>query len=340
MTIDQNALLWTQPDWLAQAHAWIHAELDRQNLRARGAIEQPHIRPWSTVLRVPTNDGDVFFKALPPVLAREVAITHALARWRPDCMPRVLAVDATRGWMLMADGGTRLRDLLRPARDITHWHRVLPLYAALQIEMAHHVAELIALGAPDRRLAALPAEYERLLSDTEILRVDQTPGITSAEYQRLLDLTPRFTAQCRALAQYPIPESLHHGDLHDGNIFVREGRYIFFDWGDASVTHPFFSFRTVMVSNENSLGLSEDAPEHNSLRDIYLEAWMRFDSRENLLSAFNLARQLWMIPTALVWHRILANSDTAVKAQYAEPVPALLQEFLNAQSDQPHEKVF
>jgi aminoglycoside phosphotransferase (APT) family kinase protein len=164
------------------------------------------------------------------------------------------------------------------------------------------------------------------------LRVDQTPGITSAKYQRLSDLAPRFAAQCHELAQCAIPESLHHGDLHDGNIFVRDGRYIFFDWGDASVTHPFFSFRTVMVSNENSLGLSGDAPEHDSLRDIYLEAWARSDSRANLLSAFNLARQLWMIPTALVWHRILSNSNAAAKAQYAEPVPALLQEFLNAQA--------
>ena len=324
-------LLWTQPAWLEQAAAWIRAELDRQGIRVLGAIEQPHIRPWSTVLRAPTSDGDVYFKAVPSLLKHEVAITEALARWRPDCIPHIRAADSDRGWMIMSDSGTRLRDIIRPNQDIRPWFSVLPLYAKLQIEMSSQVDALLALGAPDRRLAVLPRLYVELLTDREILRIDQTPGLTSEEYARLNDLTPRLAAICGELAKHSIPESLHHGDLHDGNIFFQHERYIFFDWGDCSITHPFFSFRTVMASNENSLGLAEDAPEHEQLRDIYLEPWAGLQLRENLLAAFKLAQQVWMIPTALTWHRILANSDATARETYAEPVPALLQEFLTAQ---------
>jgi hypothetical protein len=332
MIPQQGSLLpWTQPGWLDQATAWVRAELDRENLHLLGPIEQPHIRPWSTVLRAPISSGDVYFKAVPPLLKHEVAVTEALARWRPDCIPHIRATDLERGWMLMSDSGTRLRDIIRPTQDISPWLDVLPLYAKLQIEMSSHLEALFALGAPDRSLAILPSLYELLLGDREILRIDRTHGLTSREYERLLDLTPRLTELCGELAKHSIPESLHHGDLHDGNIFRQHDRYIFFDWGDCSITHPFFSFRTVMVSNENSLGLAENAPEHEHLRDVFLEPWMHYESRDQLLAAFMLAQRLWMIPTALTWHRILANSDAAARETYAEPIPALLQEFLSAQ---------
>ncbi len=330
--VPESDLLWTQPHWLEQATRWIRAELERLDTSINGAIEQPHVRPWSTVLRVPTRGGDVFFKAIPPILGQEVAITLALARWRPDCMPQVLATDLERGWMLMADGGTRLRSVIESTRDIEPWRNVLPIYAELQIEMSNHAEELLALGAPDRRLAFLPDQYERLLKDSDVLRVDRSPGITSEEYRRLRDLSPRFAALCAELAEYRIPESLHHGDFHDGNIFVNGAHYIFFDWGDCCVTHPFFSFRTVMASNENSLGLAGNAVEHAQLRDIYLESWTRSASRENLLAAFKIAQRLWMIPTALAWHRIISSLDAAPKEQFAEPVPALLREFLDTEA--------
>ncbi len=326
----KSDVLWTQPDWLKQATEWIRAELDRHGIRVNGAIEQPHVRPWSTVLRVPTSGGDVYFKAVPPTLGHEMAITQQLARWRPDCMPQILATDLSRGWMLMADGGTRLRSIIQSTRDIKPWKSALPVYAELQIEMASRVGELLTLGAPDRRLAALPGQYEGLLNDAEIVRIDLIPGITSEEYQWLRDLAPRFAAMCSELASYRVPESLHHGDFHDGNIFANGDHYIFFDWGDCCITHPFFSFRTVMVSNENSLGLAENAPEHAKLRDIYLEPWARYESRANLLAAFEIARRVWMICTALVWHRIVSSLDAPLREQYAEPVPALLREFLDA----------
>jgi hypothetical protein len=328
----QAQLLWTRSDWLVKASAWMSEELERQGTRLLGRVEQPHIRPWSTVLRAPTSDGDIYLKALPPMLKHEVAVTAELSRRRPDCIPHVRAADLERGWMLLSDSGTRLRDIIRPAQDIRPWSSVLPLYTELQIEMSVHVAAFMALGAPDRRLATLPRLYEQLLGDQGILRIDQTPGISTQEYEQLRRLTPHLAAVCSELAQCAVPETLHHGDLHDGNIFVQNGRYIFFDWGDCSITHPFFSFRTVMVSNENSLGLAENAPEHEQLRDVFLEPWTRVQSRERLQAAFLLAKRVWMIPTALTWYRILANSDAAAREQFAEPIPALLKEFLSAQA--------
>jgi hypothetical protein len=37
--------------------------------RASGAVETIHRRPWSTVLRVPTPDGDLYLKQEQPLQA-------------------------------------------------------------------------------------------------------------------------------------------------------------------------------------------------------------------------------------------------------------------------------
>src|ERR1043165_3351131 len=101
-------LLWQQPDWQAEVKAWIYSALDKNNLRLTGEIEQPHIRPWSTVMTMPTNAGMLYFKASSSIFAHETALTDYLARFRPENSPDLLAVDLKRHWMLMRDAGTPL----------------------------------------------------------------------------------------------------------------------------------------------------------------------------------------------------------------------------------------
>src|SRR4051812_9146817 len=49
--------VWTDPLWLAEAHDWIYERVVRLDLGAVGVIDQHHVRPWSTVMRVPTESG-------------------------------------------------------------------------------------------------------------------------------------------------------------------------------------------------------------------------------------------------------------------------------------------
>jgi hypothetical protein len=60
---------WTDSHFLEQAHAWIRAHAD-----VTGPIEQTHREMWSTVLRVPTTQGTLWFKA--PDDASEASLTE------------------------------------------------------------------------------------------------------------------------------------------------------------------------------------------------------------------------------------------------------------------------
>ena len=320
---------WTTLAWRDGAVAWIDENLAQLGRRRSGPVEQPHVRPWSTVMRAPTDAGTIYFKAVGPTAAYEPALTVALARWRPDVMPPLLAVDQTRGWLLLADGGTRLREVIRADRDLGHWEQLLPEYAEVQIELADRVAEILSFGTPDRRLDRLPALYEALLADEAALRVGLEPGLTAEEHARLRDDGPRFARLCQELASYDIPDSLHHGDFHDGNIFARDGAYLFFDWGDSVVSHPFFSLRTAGVSLEMSLDLPENPPEFQRLLDAYLEPWTRVAPRSTLRAVYPLAHLVGVINGALTWRAAVATLPEALREEYAAPVPALLQEYLS-----------
>ena len=327
---DQSIQLpWMQKSWFEQASTWVHAELERQDIYVTGLIEQPHGGFSSTVLRVPSTAGDIYFKACGPAFAHEPALTDSLWRWRPDCMPQVLAIDLQRGWMLTPDLGATLRSIIQPTRVLEHWRRVLPLYAEVQIDLANRIDEILELGGLDRRLTMLPDHYEQLLTDTDALRLGHPDGLSDEEYRSLRQIAPKVRAMCEQLAGYRIPETLHHEDFHGANIFIRNSHYTFADWGESGVAHPFFTLLVTSRVIAWRLKLAEDAPELVHLRDIYLEPWTHYESRENLIAAFKLAYRVGMICRALTWYRILAGEEEPVNAEYADAVTDWLQEFLN-----------
>lgn len=294
---------WSDPAWRDEVRAWVGSALTRLGARAAGAAVDVHVRPWSLVLRIPTDRGDVFFKANTPSLRHEAAVVAVLAERRPDCVPRLLASDAERGWMLMEDAGMRLRELIERERSLTRWLEVLPLYASVQIDLAERADELVAHGAPDLRLARLPAAYERLL--------DEVAGLPPGQAQRLREAVPRVEAMCEKLAAHGQPETIQHDDLSDGQVYFRDGRYVVLDWGDACVSHPFFSLAVTLEGViawgvDDVQGSVDVAP----FRDAYLEPFARRGAGtvEELADACGTAMRLGWVCRAVNGHR--SGSET------------------------------
>ena len=268
----------------AGAEEWIRA-----HVRPVGAVELLRERPWATVLRVPVAGGVAWFKACAPVQAFEPRLTAGLfARW-PDLVAEVLAHDAERGWLLLADAGTPLRDAGNPPDA---WLSVLPRYAQLQRGEIGRVAEHLAHGVPDLRLATLPARYAELLGG-------ELP-LERAEVERLRRFAPRFEELCDELAGCGIPDTVQHDDLHMTNVYAHDGRLRVLDWGDASISHPFMSLVVTYRFLEELNGLPPGDPWYDRLRDAYLEPW-----GTGLAGAFDLAIGVgrFAYPIALIRQR-------------------------------------
>lgn len=249
---------WRDPDFVAQAHAWIDGRLDELGLSRTGEVEQPHVVDWSTVMRVPTSAGDVWFKANEEALAFESALVEVVSAHAPDRVPPLLAREPDRGWMLMPDAGERLRDVVPRERSLARWLDVLDATARIQIACEDDVDDLLALGVPDRRLHTLPDAYAALLAALD----DPDPRLPGpGEIAHL----------CACLARFGIRETLQHDDLHDGQVFVRDGTHLVLDWGDSCISHPFF---TLSVTLEGVIAWGVDDEEGSEDLGPHLAAYL------------------------------------------------------------------
>ena len=311
--------VWTRPEWLREARAWIEARLAERGLEVLADMTQPHMYWWSTVLRVRTSDGVVWFKATRPVHRFEMRLTPLLEALHPRATAEVVAVDAERGWMLTRDAGTRLRDAASGREQLRHWEELLPEYAGLQIDLASKRDELLELGVPDHRLEVMPGQLDRVLADDEAVLFGREDGLTDEERERLRAFD--FRALCRRLTDFGLPETLQHDDFHDGNVFLRGGSYVFFDWGDGCVSHPFHTLVVTLRAAAWKLGFEPGAPELLRLRDAYLEPWRRFGSPHELVAASELARQTGTVQRALAWHRFVSARPAEARPEDADSVP-------------------
>jgi hypothetical protein len=242
---------WEDPDWLATAVAWVDERLAGLGRARTGEVDQPHVRSWATALRVPTADGPVWFKANTPELRHEVAVVERVSARVPDRVPALLASDAERGWMLMGDAGDRLREVILVEHSLARWHDVLAGAADIARALEPDVEVMLAAGLPDLRLHTLADGYAELVG-----RLELEP--------RFVDAVGRVRDLVDELASYALPETLQHDDLHDGQVFVKDGRNLILDWGDAVVSHPFF---TMSVTLEGGVAWGLDDVE--SSEDIW-----------------------------------------------------------------------
>jgi hypothetical protein len=315
---------WSTERWRDAALAWIDAALVRHGRRVTGPAE-PRVRPWSLVWRLPTDAGPVWFKANNPGTRYEAVLLAELPGRCPGALLDPIAVDEERGWSLLPDGGPSLRDTLAGQPDPTHWERVLPAYAALQIAATPEAARLVERGVPDQRPERMPELFDRLLADEAALLLGEPDGLTPELHGRLRAYRPEFVELCRRLAATGVPASVQHDDLHDGNVFVAEDGYRFFDWGDASVAHPFGTLLVALRSVAYAGGLEPGDPALVRLRDAYLETWTDRYDRPTLREAAGLAMRVATVSRALSWRRALWTTDPA-RAEYASAVPGWLGE--------------
>ncbi|WP_405061514.1 aminoglycoside phosphotransferase family protein [Kribbella sp. NBC_01505] len=284
---------WTEAGWYAEALPWIDEHISRT-----GPPVQVRVWGLSNVLRVPTADGLVYFKAhahsstlppakLPLLFAHEPLLLTSLE----GPVPRPLAIDENRVWMLLPDLGSSLE----AEPEIATWIDAVQSHARLQRSYVGRVDHLLEISCVDRRLAVLAAELDDLLGDnpaTTLLEPDERAGLPTRRAE--------LRAAIAELAAIGIPETLLHGDLHPGNLAVREGQVLAFDWTDAAVSHPFLDMVTFI--HEKS-PLSHDP----QVRDAYLAEWTDYAPMTDLSRALALAEQIGALHQVATSLHLAAN---------------------------------
>jgi len=312
---------WTDPAWRDEILAWASAALEAAGHRLVGAVEQPHVRPWSTVFRMPTDSGTFWRKAAGFGPRHEAVLLELFAAWRTSHVLWPLAVDAARGWMLLPDGGPRLRDLAPDGRgdhDLESWIRLLPVYAGLQRSVEDRAEDLVAAGVPDERPERLEGILDGLVGADTIWAGLDADEIEQAAVAREVLRRRRddIAALAADLASSGIRPSIEHGDLHGDNILVGPDGVRFYDWGDATVAHPFGTLTTTLSSIAHHTGVERDGAELARLRDAYTEAWTDVLPRSALVEVASLATDLGHIGKSSAWARAIDGVEPAAIGEY------------------------
>jgi hypothetical protein len=257
---------WAARGWFQAAEGWLRGSLDTLGDVATGPVQQVQLWELSCILRVPTVHGDVWFKASrdSPLFVNEAVLTRELAGLFPDHVPAPLAVDA--------------------------------------------VDRLLGAGCLDRRLAWLSAQAEVWLPEAQetgrLAGIDAATWLSADEVAELAAAGPRLAAMCGELAAFAVPATLLHGDLHLSNVAKGPAGYLFFDWTDACVAHPFLDMITVFHEEDGAL--------RDRLRDAYLAEWTRFEPPDRLRRAWELAEPLGALHHAVSYRSIVANLDPPI----------------------------
>jgi hypothetical protein len=302
------SLPWDEPDWLDRAALWTTSQLSRQGIEPRGELTLARTRPWAAVASIDTGEGRLWFKEPAPVMGFEAALTAVVSERSPHDGPEVVAWEGT--WLLTRDAGPQLRGLLQAdATRAPAWEDILRRYAELQLAHIGDAVELRTLGVPDKRPRALLADYRRLVRDVRAL--DAVP----VERSRLASLQPALEQAVAAL-DGPLPMTLIHEEVHEGNVFVLDGHARILDWGEGAVSHPFAGLTNTLRDIAYRRGLEPDSAEILRLRDVYLEPWTRFAPLDKLRPMFAHGYLLGMLCRAVTWEGFLATASQEVRDEY------------------------
>ncbi|MCI2430620.1 aminoglycoside phosphotransferase family protein [Candidatus Acetothermia bacterium] len=298
-TLHSRRVPWYTKGWFATAQAWLQAQCKDLGI---ALVEIEQARSWerSSLWRIKTNAGLFYFKAVPAMFSHEISLTQTLAAWYPENSPKVIAIDADRGWMLMEDVEGQSWDHVQNPKI---WEDALQRYAQIQIASAAHTDQLRVLGCPDRRLEKLIHQISALLADTDAMLPGEAGGLSQEEIATLKALGPQLKKLCAELRDCRIPHTLEHGDLWPGQIFFREQSPVFIDWSDAAISHPFFSLNFLSDPIEMQPFLARSSDLRTRLRDAYLEPWAAYEPKERLSHIFALADRLAPLYYATLYHQ-------------------------------------
>jgi len=129
-----------------------------------------------------------------------------------------------------------------------------------------------------------------------------------------------------------VPDTIQHDDLHDGQVFAKDGDYRILGWGDTVLSHPFYSLTVALRSIARTFKLKDDAPELKRLTELYFEPFTAIAPKKQLREKYAIARRLGRICRALTWASVVVNLPPANRKEERDTVPGWLALFLEAAS--------
>ncbi|MEU5539313.1 phosphotransferase, partial [Streptomyces sp. NPDC020362] len=109
--------------------------------------------------------------------------------------------------------------------------QALACLARFQRETAGRTQELALLGCPDRGLEHMLADMEALAARTDLLGTEEARALRA--------VLPALASLLHDVSRAGLPATLVHGDVQQDNAGWTGESWMFIDWTDCGISHPF-----------------------------------------------------------------------------------------------------
>ncbi|UWZ58383.1 aminoglycoside phosphotransferase family protein [Dactylosporangium aurantiacum] len=268
-------LPWARASGIRELFQWASRYVD---LTGRPAQR----KTWNLagLFRLPTADGPVWLKAIPPFAAAEPAAIAAIAQVDPDLVPTVLA--GAPGRLLLADV---------PGRDCWDAPPHVVAAAVRRLAVAQARIDKPPHGIPDRRPERLAAAVQELLD-----------GPVGAELStEELRATRNLQWRWDILAGCGLPDTVVHGDFHPGNWRCGDGQPVILDFADAHLGNPVLDVLRAIDYLP--------ADRRRTAADTWIATWTAAAPRSRPAEALRIAEPLAHLAYAVRYQEFLDNIE-------------------------------
>lgn len=318
---------WTEDHWHTEVLSWVDITCEAYSLTRIGPAQDASSSIRAKHLRIPTDAGTVYFKAVAPGQLFEPPMTAAAATLAPDRLVMPLAIDPKRGWMLSPDYGATL-DALATTPEL--WARALGALGELQRELVDYAEPLFDAGLQIQDPAWIPEEFNNALMLHASLPAGHPLGIPARDADRAFAALKDIERACAQLIAGPVPLSLEHGSFDRRRIFApTDGSTAprILNLGDAHWAHPFASLARPLQRMRIDFRATADDPRIMAALGAYLEAWADYGSADELYELVAPALRISPLHTHETWLQLLAEADEPALRRWApmvlEPLASL-----------------
>jgi hypothetical protein len=305
---------WFRPGWYDEVESWVDASLTRAGRQRTGPMRPEKMWSISGVLRIPTDSGDVWFKAAAEVFHAEAAIHRVLAAHFPDDVPVLLAEDDARAWLLMEP----LAGSAEADRAAGAGAALAPRWAQVQLASLDLLDELRAAGCPVRGVDATIEAFRGVLAGSPELAL-----LTPDELAAVRGLREEVEAMVRELWACGLPDTLSHGDLHLGNVAYDGSELRVFDLTDVCISHP-------LLDASHLAAFEDSGPSDDDLVAAFLVPWREAYPEADLDRARRLAPVADLVFQADTFDRIARATEAASAYELGGVVAWLLRRLPDA----------
>jgi hypothetical protein len=300
---------WSQAGWYERVTKWVNESVEKTGAKVSGLPVQIRVWALSCVLRVDTNKGSLYFKALPDFFGHEPILAKYLDEHFPKYTVEVVAVEPNEHWMLMKEyAGSE-------PETYDDWYKILKAMKEIQTLCTKSLDAFLALDCSDRRLTVLPSLLEPVIEDLKKPGMLEFYGVNDEEAEELTRRIRLLPDLCAQLADFGIEETIVHGDLWGPNTIVRDTKSdkgpVIFDWTDASIGHPFFDIYISTTSEKN-------ADRRAAQRQAHIDVWSESFPRDKVTKALEVAEQVSPYYFVLSFGNVVRNapSDSSWELRY------------------------